>query len=1036
MRYSSSLRRFSYRLLSLCVLSLSVGVSERAAAQDGGVLNLPAFGPFNGYLSQLNAAEIQNLNTSSSAELHISLIRNSGETIGERNISIPAGGAYHLIANDFVDSSGRGIADSYGLIKIESLSGSPEISASTVFYKLHSGSQTPEFAFIIPFRNPQQGTVYGMYNSINPGQGGAVANYISIANPGTSAFAGTLQLYQQDGSEGQSTRFNIAPSARLDFGAGQPLQITGTFAIIPDNQSQDFTSFSARYGAHDSATYDFGFSLATHAGSCNETLPASTMGYSTLNWLEIGNMATSSKQVTVEVRNRSGELLHSGAMLIPARGQGNFFVNEHLGERNVGSVKVLCTNGDPILAQSAFYSHAAAGSPLVSAAYVSQAIGLSAASTGDNLAIPVNTNLGDHGAANWLKVSNEGASAGNVDIQVRDLAGAVAYQTALPIAARGSFDFDVHSHVPTGFSGTVTIGSASTGVSLRGEVVRVFLDGAGEIAKVVPTPPTLVLNSVSSDSDFAGDSQSIRPYRRVLTRTEAQHMLNNAALGDNAVLQGFADSPNRAALIEALLNIPNPATIEADASAVAGTSRWDINAVQYYLLHHLRYLNPVQARMLLFWHNHFATSLAGFTGAEFPLWPKLHVDMLIRNSLGSFEDLSLGYTTDPSGSVWLSNRYNSVHSPNENYGREFLELFNLGTAHLGSGAANYTENDVVLGSTRALSGFGLFNINNIYYLGFSDYAWMRDPTRPVNIPIFEGRPYFASAPFRYETFIPHVLYNHPAAADYIAGKIFMALTHVEPNTALLNQLGNRLRDSGFDIKALVRVILNSEAMYSPESRGARIAGPAEKFIRFFRTLNIPLKKLTRLRTDGTTETNNMFDVVDNAITNSGQDLLNPPSVFGWADADFVKRAFSTAKGDSWVLPQQGFGVVRNINSVLSRLASQITWTQFGLTWQSFMPTIPSGTAPALIPGMVLTHFEKKFGIELPANKRASILYYLQNVLDTAPAIGQPLPTEGSASYRRITWDPAIVTGGNRFANIIGQKIPGLLYIFFTLTENN
>ena len=101
-----------------------------------------------------------------------------------------------------------------------------------------------------------------------------------------------------------------------------------------------------------------------------------------------------------------------------------------------------------------------------------------------------------------------------------------------------------------------------------------------------------------------------------------------------------------------------------------------------------------------------------------------------------------------------------------------------------------------------------------------------------------------------------------------------------------------------------------------------------------------------------------------------------------------------------------------------------------------MPAIPAGTAPDLIPNMVLTNMERELGVELPANKRASILYYLRNVMDNAPATGQPLPAEGSASYRRITWDPTVTTGGNRYSNIVGQKIPGLLYLFLTLPENN
>jgi len=1127
-------------LVTLSVMTMP-GLSS---ADVGGVLTLPAYGPFNGNLNQLNVAEIINHQVSAPASLRITVVRDSGETVSTRDISVPAGGVSHIIVNEFIDAQGRGINDSYGLIKIEKIgSADPIITAHTSFYKLPAGSQTPEFAFVIPFQDAQVGQSFGMYNSINPGIGGQpVANFISIANPATSLFTGALQLYNQDGSAGTRSAISIPSGGRMDFPAGHPNgMVTGTFEIIPDSGAQPYISFSARYAAADlPGNYNFGFSLATHPGSCNETLPASTMGYGTNNWVEIGNLGSTPKSVTVEVRSRNGTLAHSQVLEIPARGQGNFHSNPHIGDQNVGSVKVVCSPGDPILVQSAFYSRPSEGSPVVTSAYVSQARGLTTAGPDDRLVTAVNTYLGDFNAANWLKVANESSLAAPVNFVIRSAAGAIIHQSTINIVSNGSADFDVHTKVGDNFYGSVAISSPTIGVKLRAELLRVFLDGAGQIAKVIPVPASFVSNTavtgeirpiaesqsvqtnenvarnitlqgsdptnlpltyeivrgplngalsgsgrnlrytpanhfVGADSfvfrvnngsvnsahstvsinvtalvaEFNGNARSLLPYRPALSIKEAQHMLNNAALADGQALAGLGSAPNRATLINNLLALPDATNIDADAITaitphyyIPGdnpTARiWTTTTAQVYLLHYLRNMNPVAARMTLFWHNHFATSLApySFNGLTYR-WMKLHIDLLTRNALGSFEDLSKGYTRDQAGADWLTNTVNNVYAPNENYGREFLELFNLGAEHLITGEPNYTEDDVVRGATRALSGYSTVDVGGIYFVAWSPYAWMQDPANPVNIPIFQDRPFAASRPFvsspQVDDFSEYVLYNHPAAAEYIGVKIFMAITHIEPDLAMAQALGNRLRNSGYDIKDLLSLILNSSAMYSPEARRGRVEGPAEKFLKFFRRFDLPL---VRHINGGTTV--DVYGSLRTAIVNSGMDLLNPPTVFGWADADYVKRAGIIAKGGSWILPQQGFGQIREMNNLISSQARLYEQSNAPANWKftMFLPAIPANTPVGDIPNMVLSHFENKFGTSLTPAKRARFLYYLTTVMDTAPANGVALPAQGNSAYRAIVWNPALTSGNGRWSVIVEQKISGLLYLFLTLPETN
>ena len=100
-------------------------------------------------------------------------------------------------------------------------------------------------------------------------------------------------------------------------------------------------------------------------------------------------------------------------------------------------------------------------------------------------------------------------------------------------------------------------------------------------------------------------------------------------------------------------------------------------------------------RMTLIWHSWFATSIDA-SNAKLMLGQNR---MMRGRALGNFHDLLLAVTRDPAMLLWLSGTSNTKYSPNENYGREVMELFTLGADR---GA--YTQHDVHQ-QARALTGF-------------------------------------------------------------------------------------------------------------------------------------------------------------------------------------------------------------------------------------------------------------------------------------------------------------------------------------------
>ncbi len=99
-------------------------------------------------------------------------------------------------------------------------------------------------------------------------------------------------------------------------------------------------------------------------------------------------------------------------------------------------------------------------------------------------------------------------------------------------------------------------------------------------------------------------------------------------------------------------------------------------------------------RMTLVWHSWFATSIDGATAAL--MLRQNH--MMRARAMGNFHDLLVEVTRDPAMLLWLSGTENNKYSPNENYGREVMELFTLGADR------GYTQHDVHQ-QARALTGF-------------------------------------------------------------------------------------------------------------------------------------------------------------------------------------------------------------------------------------------------------------------------------------------------------------------------------------------
>ena len=259
---------------------------------------------------------------------------------------------------------------------------------------------------------------------------------------------------------------------------------------------------------------------------------------------------------------------------------------------------------------------------------------------------------------------------------------------------------------------------------------------------------------------------------------------------------------------------------------------------------------PLEEKLTLFWHGHFATGSGKVRDTRMMLRQN---DMLREHADGTFRDLLLGILKDPAMLVYLDNGENRKGHPNENFGRELLELFTLGVG-------NYTEHDIREGS-RAFTGW----TNDVLEFNFdADQHDFGEKT-------FLGR----TGPFDGDDIIDIIL-DQPAAAEFVAAKLYRFFVREDMADEVRADLGATFRDARYELKPLLTRIFLSRDFYSPASYATQIKNPVQLVVSTYRKL-------------GLRELPTIPDF--HALTSSlGQRLFNPPNVAGWAG------------GRTWITP--------------------------------------------------------------------------------------------------------------------------------------
>ena len=283
----------------------------------------------------------------------------------------------------------------------------------------------------------------------------------------------------------------------------------------------------------------------------------------------------------------------------------------------------------------------------------------------------------------------------------------------------------------------------------------------------------------------------------------------------------------------------------------------------YWLYRIINSRRPLEEKMALFWHGLFATAYGKLNHAK-AVVNQTHT--FRRHGLGSFANILLELSRDPAMIFWLDNKDNHRDAPNENYGRELLELFSMGIG-------NYTEDDVKA-AARSFTGWTIDNAEYMSIRASRDSFWpygridwqfrYRDDDHDDTEKTFLGR----TGAFDGQEIID-IIVQQPATAHYIASKLYNFFVSDRPDEEAIGILADEFTRTSGDIRSVMRCLFLSEFFTDESARLARVKSPAELVggtARLAGSHQTPEWTIVNLAMD---------------VNFMGQEILNPPTVEGW-----------------------------------------------------------------------------------------------------------------------------------------------------------
>jgi uncharacterized protein (DUF1800 family) len=373
------------------------------------------------------------------------------------------------------------------------------------------------------------------------------------------------------------------------------------------------------------------------------------------------------------------------------------------------------------------------------------------------------------------------------------------------------------------------------------------------------------------------------------------HLLRRAAFGASADDLAIFDNLSYGQAVDRLVNyerLPDDVDGKIGQSGYVGTvsngpfspNTTITDARQRWLFRMLYSQRPLQEKMALFWHNQFATGytkIAGVIGAanatrlmagkasEDPAGQAGQIELFRARALGSFSDLLVAVAQDPAMLYWLDGNSNTRLRPQENFGRELMELFTRGVGF-------YTENDVYA-AARVFTGWNLqvtgasanpsfrfFYNANAHETAAKTFSFPMYPDGGQTIPARS-----AADGMQDGLDLIRALALHPETATRLMTKLygFFVSELDTPSPNFIGRLSSLYTQNGTQMAPVISYLLASAEFQAPSASFARYSWPAEFVVRAMKE---------------TGATGFSLGSTLSPLSSMGQQLFDPPDVAGWS----------------------------------------------------------------------------------------------------------------------------------------------------------
>ena len=323
--------------------------------------------------------------------------------------------------------------------------------------------------------------------------------------------------------------------------------------------------------------------------------------------------------------------------------------------------------------------------------------------------------------------------------------------------------------------------------------------------------------------------------------------IDPAGVAANLLLKTSSDNAQRDALTTPLpvFERVNKFTAADRAEAIRRRSQQQRLMTVWWLDRMITTNQPILERMTWFWHGHWATSI---NKVQDPRVMLKQNETLRTTALGDFRVQCREMLRDPAMLIWLDGTGNRKGKPNENLGREFLELFAMGVG-------NYSEMDV-REAARALTGWRL-DLDSVQSL--FEPKWFDDTNKTVF-----GR----TANFDVDSLVDHVM-TQQVTAQFLVKRVWLRHMGESPPTSVAIQDFTRVMGSTLNLQMLVTAMVNHTAAdAAPRSLAT---APVLWLVAVMRSLGLTMSDLS----------DDEQKRVIRQLSAMGQVPFVPPSVAGW-----------------------------------------------------------------------------------------------------------------------------------------------------------